>query len=116
MRSHAREKAQRLRARSAELRLQSIKAQLSTGFTFCGLVESDISPKSNISKTRIDEAHNVVARLRHTVESVRKHLDEPHHVPPDSLADARDELERLENRVIAVEERLREISIEKLIG
>ena len=108
-----REKAQRLRASSAELRLRSIKAQLLTGFTFCELVESSISPKSHISQTRIDEAYSVVSRLRHTVELVRKHLDEPHHVPPDSLADARDELKRLKNRVIAVEERLRDsISVE----
>ncbi len=86
----------------AAVRLRSIKAQLSTAVTLCALAEGDIS------KRKIDQAHLVVESVRHTIDSVRRHLDEPNHVSPSSLPEVRDQLAKLEKRVLSIEARLRQ--------
>jgi energy-converting hydrogenase A subunit M len=86
----------RLHARSAQVRLRAINAQISAGFTLCKLIEIDIG------RGRTDEAHKLIGKLRKMVETVRRHVQEPHHLPTDSLTDVRQELVQLEERVLAV--------------
>ncbi len=98
-------KATKLRNRTqdtpAAVRLRAIKAQLSTAVTLCVLAEGDII------KRKIDQAHRVVERVRRTIDSVRWHLDEPNQVSPSSLPEVRDQLAKLEKRVLGIEARLR---------
>ncbi len=82
------------------MRLRSIEAQLSAGSTLCRTMEA------TIGRGGTEDARNLLGQLRHTLESVRRHLDEPHHVPQESLAEARDQLAQLETQVLAVEKRL----------
>ncbi len=85
----------------AAVRLRAIKAQLSTAVTLCVLAEGDIS------KRKIDQAHLVIERVRHTVDSVRRRLDAPNHVSPSSLPEVREKLAQLERRVAAIEKRFK---------
>ncbi len=85
--------------KSAEVRLQAIRTQLSTAFTLCEVVGTDIACR------RSEEAHKLIEKLWHTVESVRHHLEEPHHVAPDFLTEIREELARRERRILALQER-----------
>ncbi len=84
----------------AAVRLRAIKAQLSAAVTLCALAEGDITYR------RIDNAHLVIERVRHTVDSVRRHLDEPNHVSPSSLPEVRGQLAQVEKRVLALQGRL----------
>ncbi len=98
---HDRTATHRLHARSRQVRLRAIKAQLSASSTLCKLMEAAVD------HGRTDELHNLIGKLRETLASVDRHLDEPHHVPKESLADVRDQLARLERRVAAIEKRLK---------
>ncbi len=84
----------------AAVRLRAIKAQLSAAVTLCALAEGDISNR------RIDNAHLVIERVRHTINSVRQHLDEPNQVSPSSLPEVRDQLAQMQERVLALQSRL----------
>ncbi len=99
--THGIEKTHGLRATGAEVRLRAIRAQLSAGFTLCQLMEAAVG------LSRTDEVRKLSGKVRRTVESVRRHLDEPHHVPEASLAEARDQLAQLETRVLGIEARLK---------
>ncbi len=90
----------RPRPTAGEVRLRAIKAQLSTGFTLCELAERDLSNR------RPDNAHQTVERVRHTIETIRQHLDEPNYVSPNSLSELRGQLAQMEKRVLAVQSRL----------
>ncbi len=90
----------RAHATPAEVRLRAVRAQLSAAVTLCALAEGDISNR------RIDNAHQVIERVRHTINSVRQHLDEPSHVSPSSLPEVREKLAQLERRVLGIERRL----------
>ncbi len=82
------------------MRLQAIKGQLSCGFTQCSFLATAIAGG------RTGEAHRFLGKLRQIVKSVRRHLDEPNHVLPDSVSELRDVLEQLEGRIRAIEARL----------
>lgn len=45
-----------------------------------------------------------VERARHTVQRVRAHLEEPNHIPADSVAGTRDRLVELESLISKLEE------------
>ncbi len=83
-----------------EVRFRAIKTQLSTGSTLCALAEMDIDNR------RIESAHRVLGRVRHTVESVRRRLDDPNYVSPYRLPEVRDQREQLEQQVLAIQARL----------
>ena len=92
-----RDETEKLRATAAEMRLQSIKAQLSAAFTFCRTIETDLSLE------RVDVASKLLQRVRHAFEVIRDHLNEPGNVPPQKVHEARNELARLEARIAEVE-------------
>lgn len=83
------EVGQRLRAQAAVLRASAIREQLSFALTLCSLAENDaLSAKEG----------EILARIHHTIEDVRRHLNEPNHVPPDAVDALRQMLSKLEAR------------------
>ncbi len=89
-----------LHARSAEVYLRGIRAQISAGFTLCSSLEIEMGGG------RIDDAEKLAGKVRRTVASLRRHLDEPIHVSPHSDADVRDGMAQLEYRLGALEAQL----------
>ncbi len=88
---------ERLRARTRELRLQAIHAQLSAASTLC------LVAKNEITYGDFRQARMAIESVRQAMESVRGHIAEPNHVPPDSLPPIRHELGRLERYLAETE-------------
>jgi len=87
-------------ARSALLRLRAVRLQLETAFTVCSTAENALLLR------RVREARQAIQNAKHTAHWVHVHLDEPNHVPADSLADTRDTLVELESLVSRLEAQL----------
>jgi len=92
---------ERLRTVAAKTRARAIRTQIAIGLTFCGVAETELGYGS------AEHAHGIVERTRRLAETLRRHLDEANHVPLDEVEKVRTELEQLESRILAVEERER---------
>ncbi len=94
------EDQERLRARTRELRLQAIDAQLLAATTFCRVA------KNGIILRDFHKAQMAIEHARQAMETVRRHIAEPNHVPPESLSQVRHELKQLEKSIAKIEPRL----------
>lgn len=90
----------RLHVIAAETRLRAVESQLSLGFTFCAIAETEIR------YGRLDEAIQVVNKLRHHTEVIGFHLDEPGHLPALAIPALRVRLAELKGRTEEIESRL----------
>lgn len=104
---------ERLRTVAAKTRAQAIRTQIAAGLTFCGVAETQLG------YGRPERAHQMLERTRKLTETLRRHLYEANHVPLDKVEKVRTELEQLESRIRAVEERERrscfKISVSQVI-
>ncbi len=89
-----------LRTAAADVRLRAIQSQLAAAFTLCATVETAIR------LGHIDDARTVIQKLLYHAETIRHHLDEPHHVPPASVPDLRQQLARLITEIRNAEKQL----------
>lgn len=87
-----------LRLKAMQMRLRAIHSQLTAASNFCSTAEHALI------FGRFDLARVAVERARHTVQQVGAHLEEPNHVPADSVAGARDRLWELERFISRLEE------------
>ncbi len=94
------EKQESLRARTRELRLQAIDAQLLAATTFCRVA------KNGIILRDFHKAQMAIEHARHAMELVRRHIAEPNHVPPESLPEIRRRLKQLEKSIAKTEPQL----------
>ncbi len=92
-------KAVRLKARLT--RLQAMHSQLTSALKLCSAAENALV------LGHIQLGHNAVTKARHTAHWIRVHLEEPNHIPVDSVASTRDRLAELEERVSTIEARLK---------
>ena len=92
---------ERLSAASAQTCLRAIRSQIAIGYTFCNLA------KSQLQTGRTGNARRVVEKLRRLAETIRRHLNEPNHVPRNEIEKLRTELEQLESSILDLEERER---------
>ena len=92
---------QHLRQEAAQVRLRSICSQMALGLTFCSIAESDLE------FGHTEQSRRVVGKLQKLAATVRRHLNEPDHVPSGAIETVRTELARLESRIRSVEERQR---------
>jgi hypothetical protein len=92
----------RLHDISAQSRLRAVETQLSLAFTACALAETEILYR------RADETDKLLHKLRHYAETIRRHLNDPKHLPRVAVANLRQQLTQLERRTGAIETRLRE--------
>lgn len=96
-------------ARSAQLRLRAMELQLAAAFSHCEAAESALL------LDRVQNARHAIDRARHTVHSVRCHLDEPKHIPTDSVAGLRHKLGAIESLVSRLEGRLQPVTVKKFL-
>ena len=86
-----------LRSRAAQLRLQAMRSQLTAATNFC------LAAENALIVGRLQLVGDAVERAKHTVQQVRAHLEEPNHIPADSVAGIRDRLEELEKQISDLE-------------
>ena len=91
---------ERLSVASAQTRVP-FRSQIAIGYTFCNLA------KSQLQTGRTGNARRVVEKLRRLAETIRRHLNEPNHVPRNKIEKLRTELEQLESSILDLEERER---------
>jgi hypothetical protein len=77
-----------------------MRSQIVTGLTFCRVAETELA------YGRADITHGILEKLRKLCETLRRHLSEPNHVPPNEVDKLETELAQLDSRV-AIEERVR---------
>ena len=92
----------RLHTMAAETRLRAVESQLSLGFTFCAIAETELR------FGRLDEATKMVAKLRHHAEIIRFHIDEPGHLPTAAIPTLNNQLTALKERTDKIESLLRQ--------
>ena len=90
-----------LRIEAIQLRLRAMHSQLTSASNFCSTAENALIAG------RLQLGLDAVERAKHTVQRVRTHLEEPNHVPADSVAGIRDRLVELEKQISELEVRLR---------
>src|SRR5215470_4086268 len=90
---------QQLRHEAAQIRVQAIRSQIAIGLTFCSIAERQLrfGPAEHIDL--------VIAKLRKLTATVRRHVNEPEHVPSGSVEKLRAELAHLERGMLALEQR-----------
>ena len=93
------DEVQHLKNEAAQLRVQAIRSQIAIGLTFCSVAERQLrfGPAEHIDL--------VIARLRKLTATVRRHVNEPEHVPSGSVEKLRAELAHLERGILALEQR-----------
>jgi len=90
----------RLDARCTQLRVRAVELQLSAAFTICSTAENALV------LGRVQHAREAIGNARRTAGVVRVHLDEPKHVPADSVASIAERLAELQTVISRFEERL----------
>ncbi len=91
---------ERLRTEAAEVRLRAIQSQLAAAFALCGTAETAIR------LGQLENARTVIQKLLYSAEAIRHHVDEPHHVPPASVPELRQQLAELNTSIRSVEKQL----------
>ena len=95
------DKFRQLRTEAAQARARAMRSQIAAGLTFCGLAESELRNGNSA------HAHEMLERLQKLSETLRRHLNEPNHVPSSEIEKVDTELVQLESRTLALEERER---------
>jgi len=90
---------QRLKSEAAEGRVRAIRSQIALSLTFCSIAESQLK----LGYT--DQTRKVLEKLQRFAATIRRHLDEPDHVPSNHIETVRTELDVLESKILALEER-----------
>jgi phage shock protein A len=86
-----------VRSRAAQLRLQAMRSQLTSAFSFC------LTAENALALGQVQLALRAVQNAKNTVQSVRGHLEEPNHVAADSMAGIHDQLTELERQISNLE-------------
>ena len=86
----------RLKTEAAQTRLRAMRSQIAIGLTFCSVAESDLQNGC------ADHVHELVDKLRKMTGSMRRHLNEPNHMPPNEVEKPETELAQLETRILAL--------------
>ena len=74
-------------------------SQLTAATNFC------LTAGNALIAGRLQLVGDAVERAKHVVHEVRRHLDEPKHIPADSVAGIRDRLAELEKQISKLEAR-----------
>jgi hypothetical protein len=92
--------AAQLHADAKVARLKSVESQLALGFTFCEMA------KTEIKFGEFEQARKLMAKLRHSSDTIRFHLQEKDHLPP-ATPELQEKMTKLEASIGEVEELLR---------
>jgi hypothetical protein len=89
-----------VRSEAARLRLRAMRSQLTAALRVCS------SAENALVLGQIQLGHDAISKARNTVRWVREHLEEPNHVPPDSVAGIQEQLAQLEKHMSELEAQL----------
>ena len=91
------EKTHRLRAVAEQTRLRVIEAELTLVMTWCSvaMTEAELGEKDRFRKS--------FQRIQRAVALLRKHINEPAHVPAELADGFRDKLELLDRKIEQLE-------------
>jgi len=78
-----------------------MKSQLTSAFNYLSTGQNALAVLG-----RVENARRSIEKARHTAEKVRTHVQEPNHVPADSVAGIHERLAELERRISEIEARL----------
>ena len=81
-------------------RFQAMETQLTSAFNYCLTAENALGVLG-----RTENARRAIERARHVAEVVRAHVNEPNHIPADSVAIINQRLAELERRISGIEAR-----------
>jgi len=81
-------------------RFQAMESQLRSAFNYCLTAENAVGVLG-----RLETARRAIERARHVAEVVRGHVNEPNHVPGDSVEIINQRLAELERRISGIEAR-----------
>lgn len=87
------ERHRELSLKASQSRLTAIQSQIDLGFTLCRVTETELA------YYHLHTAHELLQKVRQTCSTIRRHLSEHSHVPPDTLEKVYARLEQLERRV-----------------
>jgi hypothetical protein len=85
---------------SAELRARAIRSKVAAAGTLCSVAGNALI----LGNTQT--AHEALEKVKRTAEWVRVHLNDPHHVPADSVADLVDLVAELDRVIFPLESRI----------
>jgi hypothetical protein len=91
------EEQRKLREKGAIIRAESIRTQIKSVDTFCGLAESELRQQAH------GEAGMIQSKIREAMARIAHHLDEPGHVSSDAVAELRSMFATVETRVQRIE-------------
>lgn len=86
-------------SRAARLRLQAARTQLTAALTYCSTAENALV------LGQAEKGRQAIQKARHTAETVHAHIEEPNHLPADSVAIMRDHLGELRRKISNIEAR-----------
>ena len=84
----------------AQLRVKAIQSQLDAALTYCSTAETALAVLG-----RVENARRAIEKARRAAELVRAHINEPNHVPADSLNRINERLTELDTRISSIEAR-----------
>ena len=87
--------------RNASIRLRAMESQLTSAFNYCSTADNALTILG-----RVEHARRATERARHVAEVVRAHLNEPNHVPADSVAGIKKRLAELDEQIAIIKARL----------
>jgi hypothetical protein len=93
--------APNLRERVQQTRLKAMRSRLKAASNIC------LSAENALVLGEVRLARDAVEQAKHSVRSIRVHLDEPRHVPADVIDEIRAALTRFEHRLSELEARTR---------
>ena len=86
--------------RPAQLRLKAMQSQLDAAFIHCATAETALTVLR-----RVEDARRAIEKARHTAEVIRAHVNEPNHVPAESIARINGRLRELDKRISNIKAR-----------
>ena len=93
----------RVAIRAKQLRLDAIKTQLDTGFTYCSTAEKALF------LGKVERGRQALAHARYVAQKTREHMAEPHHVPDESLPGLHERVKELDAQISSIEGRSPEL-------
>jgi hypothetical protein len=89
------------REKAVRLRLKAMQSQLAAALNLC------LTAGNALGLGEHQLARTAIEKVRHVIEVIRVHVDEPGHVPEDAMASIRHQAAELERQMCSLEERLR---------
>ena len=97
VKTNSRDEHRDLRQSTAQAQLTVLQSQLLLASTLCDAAEAEI-PYGDLRRA--------ITSLRQVADSIRLHVADPNHVPPDATNEISERFAQLENRIARLQSRV----------